>query len=358
MKQIKRTFLLIIAMLTLLGVFGCIKEPEQERIVVEDTVPIVTVTATPVPEPTRESDATPETVTAVPSDPTPDSVMTVAPTGSGEDIVGPVTTETPRVLPTQPPPTPTPEPTPTPAPTEIPFSYYAPTVNMSFEELVGSLDDFDESNPRSNDSFLMPKGYPAPDTYRIIVDLYWQVVLVYTKDENGEYTVPVRYMLCSSGDPRKYSETQTGTFKMKETRVRFGNFKTGETAQYWSLIRSRTYFHSTLYSKYRDLSSVDKASYEALAAGKKASHACIRLTVPDARWIFYNICYGTECEIRKGSKDDAETGAIRAQLHLTGWVDDADLSTANTPYTDNWRIEEVATDMPYIHATQPPVPKS
>ena len=165
-------------------------------------------------------------------------------------------------------------------------------------------------------------------------------------------------MTCASGDPRKYHETQTGTYNMKPTRVRFGNFKTGETAQYWSLIRSRTYFHSTIYSKYRDLSSVDKASYEAVINGKKASHACIRLLVPDARWIFYNICYDTVCEIRKGSKDDAEMQAIRDQMHFAAWKDGADLSTANTPYTDNWKIEDVQIDKPYIHATQPPVPKS
>ena len=134
--------------------------------------------------------------------------------------------------------------------------------------------------------------------------------------------------------------------------------KTGETAQYWSLIRSRTYFHSTIYSKYRDLSSVDKASYEAVTSGKKASHACIRLLVPDARWIFYNICYDTTCEIRKGSKDDAEMQAIREQMHFAAWKDNADLSVAHTPYTDNWRIEDVQIDMPYVHATQPPVPKS
>ena len=297
--------------------------------------------ATPAPSPVAE----------VTSAPTPVPVTPV------ENVVTAVPTEQITPMPT-PTPTATPEPTDTPAPTEIPFSYYAPTVNMSFEELVGSLDDFDESNPKSNETFRMPEGYPAPDTYRIIVDLYWQVVMVYSKDENGEYTVPVRYMLCSSGSTRVGSETQTGTFEMKPTKVRFGNFKTGETAQYWSLIRSRTYFHSTLYSRYRDLSSVDKASYEALAAGKKASHACIRLTVPDARWIFYNISYDTVCEIRKGSKNDAETQAIREQLHLAPWKDNADLSVAHTPYTDNWRIEDVPHDVPYVHATQPPVPKS
>lgn len=325
MKHSIRIFSGLLTVLLAAGSFACSLFPAQGS----------------TPEPSAVVEVTPSPVAATPV----------------EEAVAAITAEPVTPLPT-PDPTPTPEPTDTPAPTEIPFSYYAPTVNMSFEELVGSLDDFDESNPKSNETFRMPEGYPAPDTYRIIVDLYWQVVMVYSKDANGEYTVPVRYMICSTGSTRVGSETQTGTFEMKPTRVRFGNFKTGETAQYWSLIRSRTYFHSTLYSRYRDLSSVDKASYEALAAGKKASHACIRLTVPDARWIFYNISYDTVCEIRKGSKDDTATQAIREQLHLAPWKDNADLSVAHTPYTDNWRIEDVQLDVPYVHATQPPVPKS
>ena len=332
MKHSRKILLWILVIAQLFGAVACVNGQAETRAVEDITAQVVTMAPTEPP--------TPEA--------TPDEIVIAAP-------------ETP-VLPTLPPtptPSPTPEPTDTPAPTEIPFSYYCPTVNMSFEELVGSLPDFDESNPKSNDTFWMPKGYPAPDTYRIVVDLYWQIVAVYSKDpETGFYTVPVRYMTCASGDPRKYNETQAGTFKMKPTKVRFGNFKTGETAQYWSLIRSRTYFHSTIYSKYRDLTSVDKASYNAVTSGTKASHACIRLLVPDARWIFYNICYDTECEIRKGSKDDAEMAAIREQMHFAAWKDNANLSVAFTPYTDNWAIEDVALDMPYVHATQPPVPKS
>ncbi len=340
MKHSTRILLFITIALLTAGAFGCNAEEQPVRTPTEDVISVAEVSVEP---------------TAAPAQKTPEATLV-------EDVIGPAVTETPRTLPTLPPtptPSPTPEPTPVPPPTEIPFSYYAPVVNMSFEELVGSIDDFDESNPRSNQTFRMPTGYPKPDTYRIIVDLYWQLVLVYAKDPaTGEYTVPVRYMPCSSGSTRVGSETQTGTFKMKPTRVRFGNFKSGETAQYWSLIRSRTYFHSVIYNKYRDLSSIDKKAYEALANGQKASHACIRLTVPDARWIFYNICYDTVCEIRKGSKDDAETGAIRAQMHLAPWKDNADLSVANTPYTDNWRIDDVVIEMPYVHATQPPVPKS
>ena len=279
-----------------------------------------------------------------------------------EDVVLAPSVEPETPVPT-PDPTPTPEPTDTPTPTEIPFSYYAPTVNMSFEELVGCLDDFNEDDPMSDATFRLPQGYPAPDTYRIIVDLTWQVVLVYTKDENGEYTKPVRYMLCSTGSARVGGETRVSKpgkpYHMEPTKVRFGKFASSpESAQYWSLIFSKTYFHSTLYNKRRDLNSVQKASYEAL--GTKASHGCIRLTVPDARWIYYNICYDTEVEIRAGSKNDDETRAIREQLHLAPWKDNANITVAGTPYTDNWTIDEVEIDpnYPYVAATQPPVKNS
>ena len=330
MKHSIRVFIFILALLTALTVFAC-GEPNVEKQTPEPVAEQPTVAPTPV-------------LTEVPAI---------------EDLIVAVTAVPMTPIPT-PDPTPTPEPTDTPAPTEIPFSYYAPTVNMTFEELVGSLDDFNEADPNNEATFRLPAGYPSPDTYRIIVDIYWQVVLVYSKDPaTGQYTVPVRYMICSTGSGRIGSETRRGVFQMKETKVRFGKFASSpESAQYWSLIFSKTYFHSTLYNKRRDLSSVQKASYEAL--GSKASHGCIRLTVPDARWIYYNICYGTECEIRDGSKNDEETKAIREQLILAPWKEDAFLSVATTPYTDNWTIDEIELDpnYPYVAATQPPVKKS
>lgn len=253
-------------------------------------------------------------------------------------------------------PTATPVPTPTPLPTEIPFSYYAPTVNMSFEELVGSFDDINTADAKDESRYRLPTFYPSPDTYKIIVDLYWQVVMVYSKDESGQYTVPVRYMLCSSGSGRVGSETRAGEWKMQKVKIRFGQFKVSrEFAQYWSLIRSRTYFHSVLYTT-SDLSSYQEVVYNSL--GKKASHACIRLTVPDARWIYYNICYDTLCVIREGSANDLETKAIREQLKLApAPINRIRIEAGDTPYTDNWRIEDIQGDpnYPYIAATQPPV---
>ena len=230
---------------------------------------------------------------------------------------------------------------------------------MTFEELVGGLEDSYYETEGIDP--IMPKGYPAADTYKLIVDVTWQVVMAFKKDANGEYTVPVRYMLCSTGSS-KNGLTRIGTFPLKECRLRFGTFASGDfSAQYWTLIVSRTYFHSVVYHRgarngQKDLNSVYIDKY--LKLGTPDSHGCIRLPVPDARWIYYNCAYGTEVEIRNGSKNDAETRAIREQLKLApppAVV--SGLAPGSAPYTDNWTIEDVPQEVKYVHATPPPPAK-
>lgn len=247
-------------------------------------------------------------------------------------------------------PTATPEPTPTPRP----FSYYAPTVNMTYEELVGSMDDMGVKAKE-----LLKDGFPDPKTYYIIVDKQWQVVLVYKRLDDGtklgkpNLDEPVRYMLCSSGNPNKEygHDTTSGIWQIEVPKERFYQFVNLEAAQYLTLIHSRTYFHSILYDKARDLSTLVKESYDQL--GTKASHACIRLTVPDSRWMWYNIGYGTTCEIRDGDPTDSVTGAIRAQLVLPKSESSIRLKAGTAPWTDNWKIEDVEHVLPYKYEPAP-----
>lgn len=226
--------------------------------------------------------------------------------------------------------------TPVPEPTQIPFSHYAPTVAMEFRELVGD-----------DKRYEMPAGYPAPDTYYTIVDKTHQVVMVYGKDENGAYTVPVRYMLCSTG-----KRTPVGKFKMKRYRVRFGYFQNDKTyGQYWSLINGRIYFHSMLYRERNEESTYIKETYDLL--GTPASHGCIRLTVPDARFIYYHLAYGAEVEIREGDSNDLQTKSIRENLILPqSPTAQADFSGIPFKNTDCWNIDDVPLEVPYEAGTQ------
>lgn len=234
-------------------------------------------------------------------------------------------------------PTEAPTPSPTPAPTPIPFSYYAPTTAMDFSELVGD-----------NGYYEGPLGYPAADTYRVTVDIAHQIVMVHAKDTEGNYTVPVRYMLCSTG---LNDRTPKGIFHMKRYRVRFGLFQNDKTyGQYWTLINGRIYFHSTLYAE-RDANTYIGETYDLL--GQPASHGCIRVPVPDARFIYYNLAYGTEVEIREGDPNDKETAAIRAQLVLAAQPEErVTLTAGEIPDTDNWSISDVPLEIPFLEGTQ------
>ena len=219
----------------------------------------------------------------------------------------------------------------------VDFAELAPTINMSFAELVGD-DGMRE----------YPKGYPEPDTYSIIVDIEHQVTMVYTKDENGEYTVPVRYMLCSTG---AHDRTPKGEFEMDSFRVRFSQFKRDKRyGQYWTQIRGAIYFHTILYTKL-EAATYQEDIFELL--GTADSHGCVRLTVPDARWMWYHIAPGTHCEVRDGSPDDTETAAIREKLILASPPEEhLDLQPGEIPYTDNWSIDDIPLEVPFVQGSQ------
>ena len=216
-------------------------------------------------------------------------------------IITPSPEPTPEPSPT---PSPTPVPTPIqttepePTPTPTPFSYYAPTTTMTFEELVG--------DNGIRDPYPKP---PPPGTYYVVINVKYQLVLVYEKDEDGEYTKPVRYMSCSSGAVN--TPTRLGSYELEGRHVRFGHFVNfNQYGQYWTRIFGRTYFHSLLYTK-RHAQYYIEETYEDL--GTQASHACIRLYVPDAMWITYYIAPGTKVDVIAGEEDEA-LQAIKDQM--------------------------------------------
>lgn len=217
------------------------------------------------------------------------------------------------------------------------FLYLAPTIRMSFAELIGDNGDWE-----------LPLGYPPADTYRIIVDIAHQVTMVYTRDEDGAYTVPVRYMLCSTG---LGSRTPVGTFSMGAYRLRFSLFdRDGRYGQYWTQIRRAIYFHTTLYTR-RDAASYQASTFREL--GEKASHGCIRLTVPDARWMWYHIAPGTSCTIRQGNPSDKETAAIRAKLTLAQPpAEQLKLVPGQIPDTDNYEYLTLSHEVPFVQGSQ------
>ncbi|MCE5189849.1 MAG: SH3 domain-containing protein [Eubacteriales bacterium] len=163
-----------------------------------------------------------------------------------------------------------------------------------------------------------------PDKYYILLDLRNQIVTVFERDAEGEYTKVVRRFLCASGrtdvdeaDPEdEATPTPRGIWKIGG-RERFGKFAnfSGEYARYWVQIVGSIYFHSLLYSR-RSVGSLKKTPYYDM--GSKVSHGCVRLYVEDAKWLYYYACPGTTVEITADEPSDREMRkALKSKLSFS-----------------------------------------
>lgn len=125
-------------------------------------------------------------------------------------------------------------------------------------------------------------------SYYIKVNCKAQTVTIYTCDENGEYNIPIKSMLCSTGiaTPNKGVYKTTNKY---EWRYLVGNVY----GQYATRITGQILFHSVPYLK-KDKSSLEYWEYDKL--GEPASKGCVRLTVEDAKWIYDYCKSGTQVE--------------------------------------------------------------
>jgi len=144
---------------------------------------------------------------------------------------------------------------------------------------------------------------PTPVPYFIEVDVTNQVTKVYKPDENGEYNILHKTFICSTGT--KGYPSDVGVWTLTGRRALWAHFPKwgGGTAQYWTKINESIAFHSVMYRDYDPMQLVE-SSYKNL--GTRASHGCIRLTVPDAKWIYENCREGVQVWIHEDAPSDPE----------------------------------------------------
>ena len=162
---------------------------------------------------------------------------------------------------------------------------------------------FNDAHAVLPDATPKPTPSPSPIPFAITVDVQNQVTTVYGRDENGEYNVIVRQMLCSTG--KKGTPSDVGDWVLNGRHAtwcifpRWGN----SYARYWTRINSGIAFHSPIYTAVSN-TAMQLKSYRML--GQRASHGCIRLSVWDAKWIYDNIGAGTVVSIVEGLEPDPE----------------------------------------------------
>lgn len=130
--------------------------------------------------------------------------------------------------------------------------------------------------------------------YYIKVNYGAQVVNIYTQDENGDYTVPYKVMVCSTG----VYTPKSGVYSIP-ARWEWLGLQGNVYGHYSTQIKGNILFHSVPYLTKWDNASLEYWEYDKL--GTYASAGCIRLTVEDAKWIYYNCARGTKVEFYSDS---------------------------------------------------------
>ena len=120
-------------------------------------------------------------------------------------------------------------------------------------------------------------------SYEIRVNKEKNVVTIYAKDGDNGYIIPVKAMICSTGEA-----TPTGTF-YTPNRWRWLSMMGNTWGQWVTQITGDFLFHSVYYWS-KDNNDLSVGAYNNL--GKTRSHGCIRLKACDAKWIYDN------CQLR------------------------------------------------------------
>lgn len=172
--------------------------------------------------------------------------------------------------------------------------------------------------------------------YYIKVNYGANVVTIYQKDENNEYTIPIKSMVCSCG----IATPTSGVYKTTNKYV-WRKLVGGVYGQYATRIVGSILFHSVPYTTNRK-DALEYWEYDKL--GTKASAGCVRLTVADAKWIYSNCAAGTMVEFYSSSNPGPlgkpSSKKISQYTNLRNW--DPTDSDPNNPWNYETPVEQPA----------------
>lgn len=176
-----------------------------------------------------------------------------------------------------------------------------------------------------NDPNDLTGEYVEDSPYYITVNRTQNIVIIYTKDDKGQYTVPIKAMVCSVGLGER---TPVGEFTTS-VKWRWAMLNGDVYGQYVFRFKGPYLFHSVPYYS-ANPSKLETEEYNKL--GEKASLGCVRLTVEDAKWLVDNIPSGTKVKIYDSDAPEPLPKPVPVKIDLKspnkGW-DPTDPSAQN-----------------------------
>jgi len=131
-------------------------------------------------------------------------------------------------------------------------------------------------------------------SYALEIDYDRNIVTVYAKGSSGNYNVPVKAFVCSTG-----KATPIGTFRTP-AKYRWRTLKGPCYGQWSTRIHGGVLFHSVPYYTQNN-NNLKVYAYNML--GTKCSAGCVRLCCRDAKWIYDNCRLGTRVTIKHNAKN-------------------------------------------------------
>ena len=131
-------------------------------------------------------------------------------------------------------------------------------------------------------------------SYKLEIDYDRNIVTVYAKGSSGNYNVPVKAFVCSTG-----KATPIGTFSTP-AKYRWRTLMGPCYGQWCTRIHGGVLFHSVPYYTQSN-NNLKVYAYNKL--GTKCSAGCVRLCCRDAKWIYDNCKLGTKVTIKHNARN-------------------------------------------------------
>ncbi len=182
----------------------------------------------------------------------------------------------------------------------------AQVYNYSYQNNIEKISDIEEKEPENQvvEVYFDPIIEETPEYY-IKVNVAANTITVYKRNIFGEYTIPVKAFVCSTGTATPHS----GVYKTPN-KFRWIELLGSVYGQYSTQIVGHILFHSVPYRR-QSKNSLIYSYYDKL--GTKASAGCVRLTVEDAKWIYDNCILGTCVEFYDDADNPGPLGKPTAQ---------------------------------------------